>query len=117
MPRVHRGAFPTDLAMDEGYPDDAMVKEIELICANDAERWIREVLPVIWELIPHAFVRTSETTDIMDRPAVEIRLSTGGWSGAESVIYAVLRNLWLARFCREQRQGGGYTFVVRAAAV
>lgn len=117
MARVRNGAFPIDLEMDYGYPSETRVREIELVAAVDAERWIRDALPGIWRAIPCTFLEEGATTDILDRPAVQIRLATGGWSGAEYVIHAVLRNRWLAAYCRERRSGGGYTFVVRAAAV
>jgi len=113
MARVEKGTYPTDLEIDEqGYPSDAKVEEITMISWKDTRRWLHDEFPRLWDQIPYGSVRTEETKDIADEPALEIYVATGGWSGCESVIYAVIGHFALRRFLEQRLSGGGYTFVV-----
>jgi hypothetical protein len=113
LPRVHEGTYPTDLEIDgDGYPNEDRVDEIGMVAMVDARRWLHDEFSELWASIPSAGISGREVQDTMGRAAKEIRIATGGWSGCESVIDAVLKHVMMARYCTERRVGGGYTFVV-----
>lgn len=108
LPRVRNGAYPTDLDVDaDGYPDDDRIDEVAMVAMMDARRWLHDELPHLWDSIRRGRVSTRETFG-----GKEIHVYTGGWSGCESLINAVLKHIMMARYCKEQTRGGGYTFVV-----
>lgn len=109
LPRVREGAFPTELEVDQhGYPSDAKVEEISLVAGVRCREWLHDVLPEVWKTIGcYGTVQVKDGTE--DR---EIYLATGGWSGCESVIHAVLGNLFMRNYCTTRSAGGGYTFIV-----
>jgi hypothetical protein len=49
---------------------------------------------------------------LMDRPVHRIHFSTGGWSGAESIIALINRRVDLERLMLTWRRGGHYVFEV-----
>lgn len=114
IPRTREGAYPLHLGIDDdGYPSEDKVEEIRLVSFRDAPRWLHDEFPRLWRSLgPCARIDVSETTDLMDLPALKFYVATGGWSGCESVIYAVLGHPILSSYCRERRSGGGYTFVI-----
>lgn len=111
MARPEHGTYPMDLGMSGGYPSDNKVEEIRLIALKDARRWLHDEFPHLWKAAD-GYLETKETKDLCDEPALEIYAATGGWSGCESVIEAVLDHIGLAHYCRERLSGGGYRFVV-----
>lgn len=113
MARQHEGTYPTDLEVEGGYPSDDKVEEIRLIAWRDARRWLHDEFPRLWASVGYEdSVQVTETTDLMDRPALKIRVATGGWSGCEDVIDAVLSHHILRSHLRETLSGGAYTFIV-----
>lgn len=108
FPRIERGAYPTDLRVEDGSPDEAAVEEIRMLSFRDARRWLYDVFPDLWPTLgPCAGMSVVDVG--VERT---IRVSTGGWSGCEEVIEAVLSHPALASYCEERRRGGGYTFVL-----
>lgn len=106
LPRTDEGAFPTDLEVDaNGYPSDARVEEIRLVAATRCREWLRDVFPDIWRSIPYGF---ADVTDDADGRTIEV--VTSGWSGLESVIYAVLSNFHMKRWLHGTEAGGLYRF-------
>ncbi len=108
------GAFPEDLEIDDGYPSDARVEEIGLVCVLDARRWLRDVMPSAINALPCGHAEVEPSTEY-GQPSVRITVTTGGWSGVESVVYAVLDHPIMRRCLVERRRGGLYVFEVPGA--
>jgi len=113
LSRQFEGTYPIDLEIDRGYPSEEKVEEIRLIAWVDARRWMHDEFPRLWqELVDYGYIEVREGKDIVDAPALEIYVATGGWSGCESVIDAVLDHVALSNYCKERKSGGAYTFIV-----
>lgn len=111
--RQHEGTYPLTLDAEGGYPSEQRVEEITMIAWVDARRWLHDEFPRLWKsLNACGYIEVEETTDIMDKPALRIYVATGGWSGCEEVIEAMLGHFWIRHYLRETRSGGGYTFIV-----
>lgn len=98
----------------DGYPDEAVLERIAAIRTDvvEAHRFMREDFPRLCEELAAGYATSRrETVDGVDT----LRFSTGGWSGCEDFMNAVLA----ARGCRayfvEWRRGGGYTFEIPGA--
>lgn len=101
-----------DLLDDDGYPSDATLDRIRA--------WGQDLTALF------AFVRScwryadigywSEedgTDDVLERPVRRYLISTGGWSGNESIIAALRKNVYAWHFSWAQsRRGGHYIFEV-----
>jgi hypothetical protein len=108
VPRMTGGTFPESFSVDEnGDPDDEIVDEIAMVAVDDAERWLRDAFPAAMQAIPYARVSVQDADGMR-----QISLSTGGWSGCESVIWAVLEHSVMRRCLRTEMRGGHYVFVV-----
>jgi hypothetical protein len=109
--RVTHGAFPEDLEIEDGYPSDARVDEIGCVSIRDAVRWLRDVLPHAINALPCGRA-TVEPFDDRGRSMLRITVITGGWSGVESIVYAVLDHTVMRQFVTEQHCGGLYVLEV-----
>jgi len=94
--------------MDEhGYPDEGELRDIENWPHTDHLGLMRFVqrlwrYPDRWHEEPvYGSLREG-------REGVEYRVSTGGWSGNESLIYALERNTLFWALCWQLSQRGGY---------
>jgi hypothetical protein len=112
--RMDHGAFPTDLEIEDGYPNDARVDEIGCVSIRDARRWLREVMPDAINSLPCGHAEVEPFVDDYGKPSVRITVVTGGWSGVESTIDAVLEHVIMRQCLRETKRGGLYVFEVRA---
>lgn len=113
LPRARKGAFPVDFELDiDGDPSDRVIDEIGLVCALDAPRWLRDVFVEQYALMPYASLRVEQCTMMSGRLGVQISFSTGGHSSSETVVEAVLGNLWLRSYLESERRGGHYVMVV-----
>lgn len=110
---VDRGAFPDDLEVDDGYPNDDRVAEIAMVSIRRADEWLRDVLPSAILSLPCGHAEVEDAVERWsDRPVKRISISTGGWSGCESIIYAVLEHPVMRRRLVTEHRGGHYVFVV-----
>lgn len=107
--RVRRteGTFPDDMEVDDGYPSDAAVEAIGRVAIADVRRWMHDIFPLALRSIPYAHVEVTDGTG--ER---EIKVSTGGWSGVESVIWEVLAHPIMRMFLDTEHRGGHYVFRV-----
>jgi hypothetical protein len=112
--RLDHGAYPEDLEIEDGYPSDARVDEIGCVSIRDARRWLREVMPVAINSLPCGHAEVEPFVDDFGKPSLRITVVTGGWSGVESIIDAVLEHFVMRLCLEEQRRGGLYVFEVRA---
>jgi hypothetical protein len=109
--RLEHGAFPDDMEIEDGYPSDDRVDEIACVSIRDAVRWLRDVLPHAVNALPCGRA-TVEPFDDRGRSMLRITVITGGWSGVESIVYAVLDHLIMRQFVAEQHRGGLYILEV-----
>jgi hypothetical protein len=105
--RTTAGAFPEDLEVEDGYPSDAAVEAIGMVSIADADRWMRDVFPFALASLPYAHVGFTDEGGYRT-----ITVSTGGWSGVESVVYEVLDHPIMRLRLRTQERGGHYVFAV-----
>lgn len=103
---------------EDGYPTEEELKKIET--------WDFEKVGSLFELMdyvgtlwtyPDRFAK-KDIVDFFGKPVVEYYLSTGGWSGNESLIDALEKNFvfWMCCWKRSER-GGHYWFEIRKLAV
>jgi hypothetical protein len=112
--RVEHGAFPNDLEIEDGYPNDDRVDEIACVSMRDATRWLRDVLPHAVNALPCGRAEV-EAFDERGRSMLRITVITGGWSGVESIVYEVLDHLIMRQYVVEQHRGGLYILEVPAS--
>jgi hypothetical protein len=105
--RSTNGAYPDDMEVEDGYPSDAAVEAIGMVAIADAARWMRDVFPLALGSIPYALVECEDEED--DRV---IHVSTGGWSGVEAVVWAVLDHPIMRLYRSSEQRGGHYVFRV-----
>lgn len=94
----------------EGYPDEFELERIE--------KWDVKDFPALLEYIEGLHIYKNYVTRHIIRTAwkpynhiLEWRFSTGGWSGNESLIYALLKNWhFKAMWYYSWRTGGHYVF-------
>lgn len=101
------GTWPDDLNIADDYPSDEAVEAISMVSVADAHRWMYDVFAYALRSIPYA--RVSVNDDGNER---RIEVSTGGWSGVESVIYAALEHPIMRMYKLSERRGGHYVFLV-----
>ena len=103
---------------DDGYPTD---ESLEAIGKWDGdEREFFAALKPLWKYsdMPHQDAwcgwHEENGAGIMDEPVRRYNLSTGGWSGNESLVGAMERNieLWATTWV-QTRRGGHYIFEVK----
>jgi hypothetical protein len=102
--------FPDTLDVDENdYPDDERLKEISQADAvGVGGRWLVKVFPGLVESLSYGTVTVTELED-----ETSIRVATGGWSGIEDLIAAVLGNALLRlMYYAAWNRGGVHFFVV-----
>lgn len=112
--RVARG-LPDEIQIDgDGYPDDVTLDQIRAASAiEDGAAWMRETFPRLAAELPYGSVNVTDVTDFLGKPIKRIEFHTGGWSGCEDFINAVLGNLMLhMMFYAEWRRGGLHVFEV-----
>lgn len=78
---------------------------------KDAGEWLLRELPRAAEYMCCS-CRITRGKDIMDKPVHRIHFSTGGWSGAESIIRLIGRRVDLKHLMLSWRRGGHYVFEV-----
>lgn len=98
---------------DDGYPTDTVLRLIEIWWWEDPRAWFK-FINQIWthrswgwheELADHEHRK--------DTKVIRYNISTGGWSGNESIIRAMEKNcmMWSLHWV-QSRRGGHYIFEV-----
>ncbi len=101
---------------EEGYPTDASIER--LAGANfdmhDADAFLRNDLPAIAEGIACLSV-SSQPGEGWRGPVLALEFHTGGWSGAEDLIDAMLKNFWINHLHTKWERGGHFYFELSAS--
>ena len=112
--------LPESLECDSGpYPDDDCLQQIrDADAMRDGARWMVEMFPELAsELEPYAHCEVTIDVDVFGNPEHVISFSTGGWSGCEDFINAVLGNVLLnVMYYSAWKRGGHYEFRVPISA-
>lgn len=100
---------------DDGYPDDASLEAIK--AWDGPARVLFDAIRDIWEYADIGYFQQEEGIDQPhDEPCTIYRLHTGGWSGNESIIGALMANFAIWHRCWvSTTRGGHYVFHVRRA--
>lgn len=113
MARLDQGTYPLSVEAEDGYPSEEKLEEVRLIAWKDARRWLHDEFPRIWaSLYYEDSVTVSEDEVAPGCPVLRVRVATGGWSGYEDLIEAVLSHHIMRSYLRETLSGGAYTFFV-----
>lgn len=108
-------AWP-QIEYEDGYPIDEdfafwVDNHNPLISFHRGARWILDELPRAAENMA-CFCKISDGHDIADKPVKLVNFSTGGWSGAESIIALINRRFDLNHFMLSWERGGNYVFEI-----
>lgn len=95
--------------VDEGFADFTATEP--KLSFEDAGAWLLRELPRAAEFMCCS-CRITRGKDIMGKPVDRIHFSTGGWSGAESIIALIGRRIDLHHMLVSWRRGGHYVFEV-----
>ena len=97
---------------DDGYPTDAVLEKITNWSHTDKFVHLMEFVKDIWWQADWGW-QEYNTKDYKNRHEITYDISTGGWSGNESIISALQDNRLFWMFCWEQsKRGGHYRFKV-----
>ena len=103
---------------EEGYPAEAWIDSFESMPVTafgptQAEDFLVRQLPRIAETISCMQVTVSDARDdYRGAPLKRIEYITGGWSGAEDLIHAMLGQFWIKHFHTLWKRGGYFVFEV-----
>lgn len=95
---------------EDGYPTEETLKKIALWDYNDPEGWFDFIKP-LWMHRDWGWHESIEMDGIKNKQVCRLYISTGGWSGNESIITAMRENSLLWHFqWYSSRRGGHYIF-------
>jgi hypothetical protein len=88
----------------DGYPDDNELEQIQAWDWKDKGHLaLLDFIKARWWMPDFGWTENRQT--------MELHLSTGGWSGNESIIYALQQNtMFWAVHWEQSRRGGHYVF-------
>ena len=108
-----------ELLDDDGYPTETALDVIELWHWHDAKGWFK-FIEGLWHLRSWGWREYDEPHEWSDMEQFKGKMvhrydiSTAGWSGNESIIYAMQANgmMWHLNWVQSQR-GGHYIFELK----
>lgn len=107
----------------EGYPAEEWIDRFEAlpfttITPAEAADFLVNRLPEVAKTISCMQVRVADAKDeYSDRPMKRVEYITGGWSGAEDLIGAMLGQFWIKHYHSLWKRGGYFVFEVPASAL
>jgi hypothetical protein len=98
---------------EDGYPTDEALEEIKNWHYDKGWISLMEFVKSIWWAADWGW-REENTEGLYGITTITYYISTGGWSGNESLIYALQENtaFWMMNWFQSQR-GGHYIFKVK----
>jgi len=101
---------------EDGYPTEASLAALRAVdnmafVPGEAERYLRQELAQCAERCCASY-EEEPAVNIVDKPVLHLRFSTGGWSGAESLMAELLRKFWIDHLLAQWNRGGHYIFEV-----
>lgn len=103
--------FQHDMFDEDGYPTDEALQIVKLWHWDDIPGWFK-FIKELWWMPDWGWKEIEEPHSRKKNEMVkEHHISTGGWSGNESIIHAMEKNDMMWHLCWEQsRRGGHYIF-------
>lgn len=108
--------YPEHLFTEEGhYPSDEcleFIKKFDVI--KYGVRTLVDFIERVWWMPSWGFQLSDGVDDIFNEPCKKLELHTGGWSGNESIMYALEENVifWTVSWT-QTRRGGHYYFDIK----
>ena len=98
---------------DDYYPTEAALEIIRIWHWSDARGWFKFIREV-WHLGSWCWSEGEETDELdEDKKAYVYNISTAGWSGNESIIHAMQKNMMWHLNWVQSRRGGHYIFELK----
>ena len=102
MTRLDQNFYPTDEFIDEILDTDRVA-----VGPTSAANFLLKDFVAIIQEIPYTYIKVLELNNHF-----LLKFSTGGWSGAEDIINAILDRYWFEFFLVGFRKGGHYEFEI-----
>jgi hypothetical protein len=108
---------------EEGYPSEKWIDAFNAlpvagINPSEAADFLVTQLPWIAKTIScMQIVIADAKDDYSDKPLKRVEYITGGWSGAEDLIHAMLRQFWIGHYHSLWKRGGYFVFEVPESAL
>lgn len=98
---------------EDGYPTELALEAIEKWHWDDIPGWFK-FIESLWHFRKFGWKEKDEPHDWDNKIVHKYYISTGGWSGNESIIYAMQRNsmMWTLNWL-QSRRGGHYIFELK----
>ena len=94
-----------------GYPSDDELEKVKKWDSVHDPWGLIDFLETIWNWPDWGIRKKKGRTDYFKKPCIHLYISTGGWSGNESIISALQSNVfWI--FWISSRRGGHYEFEI-----
>ena len=92
----------------DGYPTDETLRTVRTFTGSP-----HQLVDLLQDITrAYGVVTTMAFEDRYGRPAVEVYMATGGWSGNESVIGALERSAFWFLYWNQSARGGAFWFHV-----
>ena len=111
LEKININHLPDVLLDVNGYPTEEWLQFLRGYQPYDSMpllKFVSEILPKGWYMADWGFVLHRKY-----KGKIKLELHTGGWSGNEEVISAILSNIWLTHFQMQYvmwKAGGHYYF-------
>jgi hypothetical protein len=105
------------LESEDGYLTDEWLDAFRAaeLDPRDAAIFLTEVFPsAVENHLSCASVDVNDGTDFLGKPVKRVDFWTGGWSGAEDLIAAMLGHFWIKQLHTAWKRGGHFEFEVPA---
>lgn len=96
----------------DGYPTDDELSKLEKWDGIKDPFGLVKFLKEIWHWSDWGITERKGKTEFAKKPCLKLYLSTGGWSGNESIIKVLRENWFWFMFWVCSRRGGHYEFEI-----
>ena len=101
-----------DMPDQDGYPSDDELQKVKHWDSIGDPHGLVDFLEEIWHWPDWGIYREEGKTECSEKRCLNLFLSTGGWSGNESIIGTLQSNFFWALFWKSSRRGGHYEFEI-----